>query len=117
MPYIIVTLIGLSVWYPMEWVLPTLAASTVFFSLVFYHLMYNLVAGLSISAITTDFDLSTAWTNQITHIASSAVLIGSGGWFVYVGVFALPWVIVNFFTNVLSTLVKLEIVNITDKDD
>ena len=116
MAYIVLALISLAVWYPMGWVLPTLAAMILFFAGLFYSLMFNLVAGLSVSSINTEFDLSKTWTSQVTHIGAVGVLIGSGGWFLWAGIFAAPWILVNLSTNVLSTLVKLELLKITDKD-
>ena len=102
------------------WAMPALAVIQVLLSLMFYWLMFGLLSGLKTSSINPDMDTPGAWTSRIVQAGAAGVLFLS--WdpvYQAIAIFSLPWVIVNISTDVLATLVKWEILDITqdEKED
>lgn len=115
--YPLLALIVMSVWYPMPWVLPTLAAIMVSFALMFYYLVFKCMSGLVRVTVNTDFFVSEVWTSRIVQIASVAVLFMSGDPYTWLATFVAPWVLVNTMSDILATLVNFGLLEIKDKDE
>jgi hypothetical protein len=117
--YAHLALIMVAAYFPdMAWAMPTLATIQVFFAVMFYWLCFGLLSGLKTSGINPEMDTPGAWTNRIVQTGATAVLFLS--WdpvYQAIAIFTLPWIIINIFTDILATLVKWEIVDITDKEE
>ena len=106
-----------AVYMPEEtWALPLIAAINLLFSALFYWLCLGLIAGLKASSLNYDMEVADAWTRRMISTLGAIVLLMSGdSTFVMIGVFTLPWIITNILADMFATLVKWEILQITDK--
>lgn len=120
MSYIHLALILTAVYLPQYavWAMPTLAAINVVFAIIFYWLCFGLLTGLKASGVNPEMDVPIAWTSRVIQTAATLVLIMSGNpWFVYIALLSLPWIIINIFTDGFGTLVKWEVLEVTDSSD
>ena len=120
MRYIHLALILTAVYLPQYavWAMPALAAVNVFFSLMFYWLCFGLLSGLKVSGINPEMDVPVAWTSRVVQLSATLVLLMSGNpYFVYIAIFSLPWITLNIFTDGFGTLVKWEVLEVTDNTD
>lgn len=112
-----IVLISLAAFFPMSWVVPTLAVGMVGLSLLFYQLCYKLLVGVNTSAINSELDVPMVWTGQIANIASVGVLVASGGLYQAAAMFVAPWVLINLVVNAVSTLIKWGYLEFQDRDE
>ena len=99
------------------WALPTLAAISIFYASLFYWLCFGLLAGLKASSINHEIEVADAWSRRMIQTLATIVLIASGDMvFIVMGVFTLPWIITNTVTDMFATLVKWNILEVTDKE-
>jgi len=116
--YIHLAFILLAVYVPsFIWALPTLATISLVFSALFYWLCFSLLAGLKISEVNDDIDVTSAWTSRLVQILATVVLIQAGDTYLYIALFTLPWIVINTLTDAFATLIKWEILAVTDKEE
>ena len=100
------------------WAMPSLAAINLLFSAMFYMLCFHLLSGLKASSVNAEMDVPAAWTTRTVQIGATAVLLMSANqYFVWIAIFSMPWIILNIFTDAFGTLVKWEILEITDRSE
>lgn len=117
MTYIPIAIMSVaSFYYPDPAILYTIAGFMIIFSCAFYFMTYNLIAGLSVSNLDTETPWKDIWTVRLSHISAIIALVYAGDAFLYVAVFALPWIIVNVMTDTLNTLVQWGHLEIGDTD-
>lgn len=117
MTYIPIAIMSaVSFYYPDPVILYTIAGFMILFSCAFYFVTYNLIAGLSVSNLDTETPWKDIWAVRLSHISAIIALMYAGGAFLYVAVFALPWIIVNIMTDSLNTLVQTGHLEIGDTD-
>ena len=105
------------VWFETEWAGPILAAVLIAWASAFYFLTYNLVAGLSQSALNLDDHWKNIWTTRLIHVTAALGLFMLGNEYLYVVCFVAPWLIVNVATDTLNFLVQIDYLHITDNSD
>ena len=117
MRYIILALVLTTAFLPdySEFTLPVLAGLMAFFSIWFYWLIVSLLAGLKISSLDPEIDIKNSLMARFIHTSAAATLFLSG-WELF-AVFVLPWLMVNIATDLFAILVKIEVLDITDKDE
>ena len=99
------------------WALPALAAINITFSLMFYWLCFGLLTGLKASSINDDIDVADAWTSRVVQTGATIVMLMTGDTIlIAIAAFSLPWIITNLITDSFATLVKWEILEVTDKE-
>lgn len=117
MTYIPIAIISaVSFYYPDPAILYTIAGFMIIFSSAFYFMTYNLIAGLSVSNLDTETPWKDIWAVRLSHISAIIALMYAGDAFLYVAVFALPWIIVNVMTDTLNALVQIGYLEIGDTD-
>lgn len=119
MRYIHLSIILVAVYLPQYavWALPTLAGINLLFAVMFYSLCFSLLAGLKSSGINEEMIVTDTWSSRVIQAVSATILLMSGDfWFVAIGIFTLPWIIINIVTDAFATLVKWEVLEISDKE-
>lgn len=116
--YIHLAILLVAVFLPDQlWASPTLAAINAFFALFFYWLCFGLLTGLKISTLNDDIDVAEALTNKMIQVTSTIFLFSTGDLtYQLIAAFTAPWVITNTITDIFSTLVKWEILEIREGD-
>ena len=100
------------------WALPTLAALNLFFAVMFYWLCVGLLAGLRASTINSELEVADAWTARVIQISATLVLYMTGDTlYQFIAIFSMPWILTNTFTDTFATLVKWQILEVTDKEE
>lgn len=117
MPIILLALISIMAFYPMEWATIALASLMTIFASVFYIFSIKLTIGVAQSTLNDEMDIPLVWTKQIIDLAAVGALIASGGWYLYAGVFAIGWVLVSTGVNIIATLSKMGLIEIVKNDD
>lgn len=97
-----------------EWAPTVLAWMIGIFASIFYLLMFYLITGLKQSSLDPNFDIMGALTNRLVQAGSVAFLWLTG--YQMVAIFALPWIVVMTLADLLSILVKKEIMEIHKVD-
>ena len=117
--FIHLALILTAVYLPQAvWAMPTLALINLFFSILFYWLCFGLLTGLKASSINDEIEVSEAWMGRVIQASATAVLFMSGEpVYQYIAMFSLPWIITNWITDTFATLVKWEVLEVTDKEE
>lgn len=105
------------VWYPLPWVLPAIAIIMVVFSLMYYYLLFKVFSGLVTIDVKPDFEIAQIWTTRVILIGAGIVLILAGGYYQTIAAFVFPWLLTTFMFDVLTTLVKMELLEIRKKDE
>lgn len=117
MTYIPIAIMSaLSVYYPDPAILYTIAGFMIVFSCAFYFLTYNLIVGLSESNLNTKTPWKDIWAVRLSHIGAITALIYAGDAYVYVAIFAFPWIAINVMTDTLNTLIQWGHLEIGDVD-
>ena len=99
------------------WAMPALVAINILFSIMFYWLCFGLLTGLKASAINDEIDVADAWTSRVVQTGATLVMFMSGDTMIIaLAAFSLPWIITNLFTDTFATLVKWDILEVTDKE-
>ena len=100
------------------WALPTLAVINVVFAVMFYWLCFGLLAGLRASNINPEIEVAEAWTSRVVQTGATAFLfLQNDPIYMMVAMFSLPWIITNIVTDIFATLVKWEVLEVTDKEE
>lgn len=116
--FIHLAIIMVAVYLPDQtWAFPTLAAINLVFSIMFYWLCFGLLTGLKASSINEDIDVPDAWTSRVVQTGATIVLFTTGDiYLIMIAAFSLPWIATNLLTDTFATLVKWEILEVTDKE-
>ena len=100
------------------WAMPTLALINIVFSVMFYWLCFGLLAGLKVAGINDEMEVADAWTSRVIQASATALLFMSNDpTYQYIAMISLPWIVINWFTDAFATLVKWEILEVTDKEE
>lgn len=88
------------------------------FAVVYYHLCFDMAAGLKISGIpeTETSNLQSSTLSVGTNLVAVATLIMQTQ-YAWIGYMAAPWVAITLGTMTLAWLVHFEIIEINMKDD
>jgi hypothetical protein len=97
------------------WVAPVLAWVTVFFASLFYWLCFSLIVGTKKTDLYTEFHVADIATLRVIQIALVVFLWVTG--YGYHAMFTLPWTIIMTMTDILTILVKWEIIEYTNRDE
>jgi hypothetical protein len=117
MTYIPIAIMSVaSFYYPDPMLLYAISGFMLIFSSAFYFMAYNLIAGLSVSNLDTETPWKDIWTVRLSHLIALIALYHAGDAFLYVAIFALPWMLVNVATDTLNTLVQTGHLEIGDAD-
>ncbi len=82
-------------------------------ALMFYIMVFRLFSGLSQAMIIKDFDVLSMITIYMIYITMAVIVFMSPYW--YVVLLCAPWLVIQTFINILSILVKYDIVGIEHK--
>jgi hypothetical protein len=118
--YIHLALILIAVYIPdyAPWALPTLAAVQVVFALMFYWLCFTLLSGLSISNVNSEIEVADAWSSRFIQFGATALLYSTGDpLYQFIAIASAPWIVINIMTDAFATLIKWEILEVTDKEE
>lgn len=117
--YIHLAILLVAVYLPEAvWALPTLAVLNLFFSVLFYWLCFGLLTGLKASSINEDIDLADAWSGRVIQATATVVLfLSPDPTYQYIAMFSLPWIVTNWITDIFATLVKWDVLEVTDKEE
>ena len=77
---------------------------------LFYTMTFRLFTGLSQAMIMKDFDVLSMITIYMIYITMATIVFMSP--YSYVALLAAPWLVIQTFINILSILVKLDIIGI-----
>ena len=81
---------------------------------MFYFVSVRLFTGLSQAALSTDFDVLHLVMAYMIYVTMAALVFMSP--YAYVAFVALPWLVIQGSANVLSLLIKFDIIGIEDKE-
>jgi hypothetical protein len=99
--------------YGINGALEVTAAALVLLALIFYTMAFRLFTGLSQAVIVKDFDILRMLTIYMIYVTMLIVVFMSP--YFYVALIAAPWIAIQTFINILSILVKLDIIGIEHK--
>lgn len=118
MKYIHLALILVAVYFTeyQDFALGAIATINILFATLFYWLSFSLLAGLSVSEVNPEIEVSDALASRLIHITGTIVLLMAGDVYTYIALITAPWVIVNTFTDFFAMLVKWQILQIHDKE-
>ena len=87
-----------------------------FFSLIYYHMIFTLATGLSQAMIVTDTEeLRDSFLSVVMHWCAFFVIFMSE--YQLYSIFLLPWLILSAISIVFAFLVKIGFLEIHDRDD
>jgi hypothetical protein len=81
---------------------------------MFYFVAFRLFTGLSQAALSTDFDVLHMLMVYMIYITMATLVYMSP--YSYIAFVALPWLIIQGSANILSLLVKFDIIGIKDNE-
>lgn len=99
--------------YGINGALEVTATALVLLALIFYAMAFRLFTGLSQAVIVKDFDILRMLTIYMIYVTMLIVVFMSP--YFYVALIAAPWIAIQTFINILSILVKLDIIGIEHK--
>jgi hypothetical protein len=83
---------------------------------MFYRLAFSAMNGLVLMKMNPNVSIRSIWLSRISQYFAGYVMYVAGGEFAYVLAFLLPWMLINLFSDTLSTLIRLEILDVYDRD-
>jgi len=93
-----------------------LAVMLVGFSLFFYKLVFVLVSGQAMSDLNFEETWQDMWTQRLLHILGVIALFKAGNEYLYVVAFIAPWMILNIATDILNSLIRMDILEFKEKE-
>lgn len=96
--------------YGIDGALEVTAIALGLLALLFYTMTFRLFTGLSQAMIMKDFDVLSMITIYMIYITMATIVFMSP--YSYVALLAAPWLVIQTFINILSILVKLDIIGI-----
>lgn len=96
--------------YGIDGALEVTAIALGLLAFLFYTMAFRLFAGLSQAMIMKDFDILSMITIYMIYITMATIAFMSP--YSYVALLAAPWLVIQAFINILSILVKLDIIGI-----
>ena len=117
--YLHLAVVLVAVYLPDQtWALPLLAGVNLIFALMFYQLCFGLLAGLKVSQLNGEIEISESWASRLIQIVATILLFMTGDMtYMLIAAFSAPWIITNTVTDIFATLLKLDIIAITDKEE
>jgi hypothetical protein len=105
---------ALAATYGVEWAIEFTAILLAILASMFYFIAGRLFTGLSQAALSIDFDVLHLLMVYMIYVTMTVLVFMSP--YSYVAFVALPWLIIQGYANVLSLLVKFDIIGIEDKE-
>lgn len=99
--------------YGIEGALEVTAIALGLLASMFYFMTFRLFTGLSQAMIMKDFDVLSMITIYMIYITMAVIVFMSP--YSYVALIAAPWLVIQTAINVLSILIKLDIIGIEHK--
>lgn len=117
--YLHLAVVLVAVYLPDQtWALPLLAGVNVVFALMFFYLCFSLLAGLKVSELNSEIEISESWSSRVVQMVATIVLFMTGDMtYMLIAAFTAPWIVINTITDIFATLLKLDIIAITDKEE
>lgn len=83
------------------------------FATLFYAMAFRLFTGLSQAELVEDVDLLRMTTIYMIYLTSMVVVFKSD--YYYIAIWSLPWLTIQTVINILSVLIKLDVIGIKRK--
>lgn len=99
--------------YGIEGALEVMVVAYATLACIFYAMAFRLFAGLSQAMITGTFDVLHMTTVYMIYVTMTALTLNSQ--YDYIAFMAMPWIAIQTVINILSVLIKLDIVGINHK--
>ena len=99
--------------YGIEGALQVTAIALGLLAAIFYFMTFRLFTGLSQAMLMKDFDVLSMITIYMIYITMAVIVFMSP--YFYVALVAAPWLLIQTGINILSILIKLDIVGIEHK--
>lgn len=96
--------------YGIDGALEVTAIALGLLAFLFYTMTFRLFTGLSQAMIMKDFDILSMITIYMIYITMATIVFMSP--YSYVALLAAPWLVIQTFINILSILVKFDIIGI-----